>query len=135
MDEAVKKLDKDPKFILERQSKDPQKVLRCYSRRPEDGKIDWNKSSLSILRLINASNKPYAGAFCNLGDEQLTIWDAELIEDEEIFCAIPGQVTKIGDGYIEVTTGLGKLKLTVVELNGSVSSPNLFISSTRIRLT
>jgi UDP-4-amino-4-deoxy-L-arabinose formyltransferase/UDP-glucuronic acid dehydrogenase (UDP-4-keto-hexauronic acid decarboxylating) len=135
IDEAVKKLAKDPQYFLERQSKDPKKALRCYPRRPEDGKIDWNMSSLSILRLINASNKPYAGAFCNWGDKHLTIWDADLVDDEEIFCAFPGQVTKIGNGYIEVITGLGKLKLTIVELNGSSISPNLIISSTRTRLT
>lgn len=37
--------------------------MRRYPRKPEDGRIRWEKSAIDIIRLINASNKLYAGAF------------------------------------------------------------------------
>ena len=39
--EALKALEKDHNFILETQSKDPEKALRCYPRRP-DGFVGIN---------------------------------------------------------------------------------------------
>ena len=90
--EAINKLGDDPEYIMERQSIDPAKGLRCYPRRPEDGRIDWSQSAEQILRLINASNKPFGGAFCEFENEKMIIWDAEIFSEIEPFCAIPGQV-------------------------------------------
>ena len=64
--ESIKQLQKNPNYILEAQSKNWEDALRCYPRKPEDGRIDWTRSAEDILRLINACNKPYAGAFCEL---------------------------------------------------------------------
>lgn len=133
--EAIEKLSKDSNFILEQQSKDPKNALRCYPRTPEDGRIDWNKSAIEILRLINASNKPYAGAFCDFESDKLIIWDAELVDDGEIYCAASGQVIKIGDGFVEVACGIGKLKINSVDYQGQISVPSTFIRSIRKRLT
>ena len=36
--EAVEKLEADPSYLLELQSKSPQDFLRCYPRKPEDGR-------------------------------------------------------------------------------------------------
>ena len=76
--QAVDRLSKNSGFILERQSRDLKDALRCYPRRPEDGRIDWSKSAMDVLRLINACNKPYAGAFCYSEGEKIIIWDAQL---------------------------------------------------------
>ena len=61
---VIKKLEKKPNFILEKQSKNVRDILKCYPRQPQDGRIKWNKTSIYIQRLINASNKPYSGAYC-----------------------------------------------------------------------
>ncbi len=132
--ESLKKLSFDTNYILERQSKNPRDALRCYPRKPEDGRIDWNQSAIDILRLINASNKPYAGAYCEYKGEKLIIWEASLVEDEEIFLAVPGQITHHGHASVEVACGSGKIKLDLVEINNCVSVPAQFISSIRIRL-
>jgi methionyl-tRNA formyltransferase len=134
MVEAVTRLSSDPDYVLERQSKDPKNALRCYPRKPEDGRIDWHQPALNILRLINASNKPYAGAFCDYEGEKLIIWDAELVNDDEVFCAVPGQVTKIGAGFIEVACGAGKLRLLRLETNQRSIKPSELIRSIRKRL-
>jgi UDP-4-amino-4-deoxy-L-arabinose formyltransferase/UDP-glucuronic acid dehydrogenase (UDP-4-keto-hexauronic acid decarboxylating) len=132
---AVDRLARDPNYLLERQSKNPADALRCYPRRPEDGRIDWNRPAINVLRLINASNKPYAGAFCVFDGKYLIIWDAELVEDGEIFCAVPGQVTKIGDGFVEVACGVGKIRIRQAEVEGVTQMPRRWIGSIRERLT
>jgi len=132
---AVKKLEKDPNYFLEKQSKNLKDALRCYPRIPEDGRIDWQKSNIEILRLINAHNKPYSGAFCFYEGKKLIIWDAELFEDEEIYLAVPGQVASIEkDGSIIVITGSGKLKIKEIEYEGFVGKPTEKIKSIRRRL-
>lgn len=133
--EAVEQLAHDPGYVLERQSKNPADALRCYPRRPEDGRIDWNRSAVDILRLINASAKPYAGAFCVFQDQQLIVWDACMSPtSDERFLAIPGQVTEIGEGYVDVACGEGKLRLRLVEAHGSEQPATRLICSLRSRL-
>jgi methionyl-tRNA formyltransferase len=132
--ESLDKFKTDPAYVLEKQSKDLQDSLRCYPRKPEDGKIDWNKSAEEILRLINATNKPYTGAFCNYEGENLIIWDAE-IALEENFLAIPGQVTLINEDFIEVATGDGKLRINSIEIAGKIINPSMLIGSIRKRLS
>ncbi len=134
--EAINKLSENKYYILETQSKDPKDALRCYPRIPEDGRIDWNKSNIEILRLINASNKPYSGAYCNFDDKKLIIWDAELFEDSEIYLAEVGQVANIEeDGSIVVISGNGKLKIKEIEYDNFIGSPNVKIKSIRKRLS
>jgi len=132
--EAVQKLNSNPTYVLEQQSKDPKQALRCYPRKPEDGRVDWTKPAIDVLRLINASNKPYAGAFCDYEGEKLIIWDAELVADDEVFCAVPGQVTKIGNGFIEVACGMGKIRVLSVEYSECNTLPDQILKSIRRRL-
>ena len=134
MSEALTRLSSDPNYILERQSTNAKDALRCYPRKPEDGRIDWRESALNILRLINASNKPFAGAYCDFECDKLIIWDAELVNDDEVFCAVPGQITKIGESFIEVACGSGKLRLLMVEVNMQSMEPSKLIQSVRKRL-
>jgi methionyl-tRNA formyltransferase len=134
--QAVEKLTHNPYYILEKQSKDTKCALRCYPRRPEDGRIDWKKPAIEILRLINASNKPYSGAFCDYEGKRMRIWDAGLVQDDEVYCAVPGQVIMIADAYIEVACIDCKLKIYKVQLDaGDECSPSRYITSIRKRLT
>ena len=133
--EALKKLERDPNYYLEIPSDNPKDWLRCYPRLPEDGRIDWNKSNLEILRLINATNKPYSGAFCYFEEKKVIIWDAELYEDNENYLAIPGQIASIEpDGSIIVITGKGKLRIKEIECEEIIGKPNKLIKSIRNRL-
>jgi len=133
---ALQELSRNPNYVLERQSRNPEDALRCYPRRPEDGRINWCRSALEVLQVINACNKPYAGAFCDLGGQKLIIWDAELVEDREVFCAVPGQVTFIGKGSVDVACSAGKLRLLKVQLEGKAESfPDRYVTSLRQRLS
>lgn len=133
--EAADALDRDPSFVLERQSTDPADALRGYPRTAEDGRIDWSAPSLAILRLVNASNRPFAGAFCIYGGERLTIWDAEPVADDaERFLAVPGQVLRIGEGFADIATGDGRIRLRSVQLGGEPCTPDRLLTSIRTRL-
>jgi UDP-4-amino-4-deoxy-L-arabinose formyltransferase/UDP-glucuronic acid dehydrogenase (UDP-4-keto-hexauronic acid decarboxylating) len=132
---ALKMLDANPEYVLEKQLKDPTQVLRCYPRKPEDGRIDWTKPSIDVLRLINACNKPYAGAFCDFEGAKLIVWDAELVTNGEVFCAVPGQITKVSGGFVEVACGTGKVRIWEAEVGGRSDMPRVWIQSIRKRLT
>ena len=47
-------------------------------RRPEDGRIDWNQSALSIHNLIRAVAPPYPGAFTELSGGTLRVLRSRL---------------------------------------------------------
>lgn len=132
---SVNQIEKKSDFVLENQSKDPSVASRCYPLLPDDGRIKWNSPAVDIIRLINAFNKPYAGAFCYLKNDKITIWDAELVIDEEIFYSTPGQITKIGSGFIEVACGENKIQIKSIEINSNIDSPDKLIKSIRTRLT
>ncbi|MER1967973.1 formyltransferase family protein [Castellaniella sp. GW247-6E4] len=131
---ALQEIIKNPEFILERQSLDPQDALRCYPRRPEDGKIDWHQAAVDIIRLINASNKPYAGGFCDFNGHKMTIWEACLPSEGERFLAVPGQVTAVDECYIDVACGSGKIRVLKAEMNGHSAYPSTWVKSIRDRL-
>jgi methionyl-tRNA formyltransferase len=134
-EKALNHLFADPAFCLARQSADPADALRCYPRRPEDGRIDWRRPAEDVLRLINASTRPYAGAYCELEGRRLIVWSAELVDDGERFMAVPGQVTRAGEGMVDVATGRGKVRLRQVEMDGGEVPVSQLIRSIRQRLT
>lgn len=43
-------------------------------RRPEDGAIDWHRSSTDIHNLIRAVSHPYPGAFASIAGRRTIIW-------------------------------------------------------------
>jgi methionyl-tRNA formyltransferase len=132
--DAPLRLQADPAYMLERQSKDPQDALRCYPRRPEDSRIDWSVAAIDVLLLFNVSNKHYAGAFCGYEGRPLIIWEAETIDDGERFCARPGQITAIAEQTVDLACGLGKLRIRQVKLDAEPMSAARCITSIRKRL-
>ncbi len=116
------------------QSKDPTDALRCYPRRPEDGRIAWQQSAEQVLRLINASNRPYAGAFCELEGERVIIWDAELGPAQN-YLAIPGQWAGWAGDHVDVATGQGLLRIKTIERGGVIGPPRAFAQSLRSRFS
>ena len=133
--DAFDAIARNPAYVLRTQSKDPADALRCYPRKPEDGRIDWRDDALHIVRLINASNRPYSGAFCEFEGRRVTIWHGEPVEDGERFLAVPGQVTAIGDDAIEVATGNGKVRIARLECDGAPVEPRTLVTSLRARFT
>lgn len=132
--EAIELLENDENYILEKQSKNSKDILRCYPRLPEDAKIDWNKSNIEILRLINASSYPFDGAYSEYDGKIIKILDAEIYNDNEIYSAVPGQIAIINNNEVVVITGKGKLVIKEIKINDIVIRPTSIIKSIRTRL-
>jgi methionyl-tRNA formyltransferase len=107
-------------------------------RRPDDGKINWNQSSLEIYNLIRAVAMPYPGAFTSLNDKKLYVWKASLLGLNEI--DLPGHTgeivdfTKYDDAFI-VKTGDHYLMLNSLQFeNEPVKSCEELFSAKKIKI-
>ncbi len=85
-------------------------------RRPEDGRIDWNKSADQIYNLIRAVTEPYPGAQAILdSNEKIIIWWAQPAHG--LNNEIPGTVNIVREEVL-VQTGKNAVKLEHIEVAG-----------------
>jgi methionyl-tRNA formyltransferase len=133
--QSLSELEKDPEFAIENSKEMEIRSHRCHERRPEDGKINWNQTPNQILRLVNASGRPYFGAFTFLNGKILKIFSARIGNISEDISAVPGQVIMIGGDYVSIACGNGALNLLSIEYDGIEMNPKQLLKSTRIRLS
>ncbi len=133
--ESLARLEDNPDYCLEDQYKSTFTPLRCFPRRPEDGRIRWAQSSLEVHRLVKASARPYRGAFSYSGDVEVTIWDSQITNWKEDFLAIPGQVMDISENSITVACGEGALRVVEWQVSGESTLNTPFLRSIRDRLS
>ncbi len=132
--DSINKLDSNHKFFLEKQSTNPEKIIRCYPRKPEDGRINWNNSSIQINRLIRASGEPYPGAFTFFNSQRVTIYKSKVVNEKSMWYGIPGQFAEFTkDNTLNILTGDGKLELIEIEFNGKRCEPGKIFNSLRSR--
>lgn len=87
-------------------------------RKPEDGLINWAKSSWEIFNLVRALVPPWPGALTLFRSRKLLIWKAKPTDGKIDGPAgiLPGQVCGISDKGFLVTTGNGHLLVEKVQL-------------------
>lgn len=97
-------------------------ALTLPKRRPEDGLIDWGKSSLALFNWVRALTHPYPGAFTYLRGKKLLIWEARIAHypsgpspDGTWESYRPGEIVSVDDGIV-VSAGGAEL-LSVHRLN------------------
>jgi methionyl-tRNA formyltransferase len=113
LDEVLPLIKKDQ---IPRQRQNLSQGSYYGGRRPEGGRIDWNKSADEIYNLIRAVTEPYPGAFAlSDNDERIIIWWAEPVVSNEAF--MPGKLI-ITDKEIIVQTGKNAIKLLDIEVKG-----------------
>jgi methionyl-tRNA formyltransferase len=61
-------------------------------RRPEDGRLDWTRSSDEVYDFVRALTRPYPGAFTGTGPDRLTIWRCACLPIAAGVGARPGEV-------------------------------------------
>jgi methionyl-tRNA formyltransferase len=108
------------------QPQDDRDATYACTRVPDDGEIDWAGPTVSIDRLVRALTDPYPGAFTWLGLRRLRIRRAAPVVDSPTYVGrIPGRVvrTSKADGWVEVLTGDGVLRLTEVQWDGEEPVP------------
>lgn len=73
-------------------------------RRPEDGRIDWDKSADELYNFVRALTHPFPGAFAEMNGKKVFIWRARAIEGR----AKPGEM--VSDNPPTFGTGGGLLE-------------------------
>jgi methionyl-tRNA formyltransferase len=87
----------------------------CCARTPEDGEIDWRRSTEEIFNLVRAVAPPYPGAFTFLNERKLEIhaaqpFDSHLFDDS---CK-NGEIldVSVAGNKFAIKTGSGSLLVT-----------------------
>ena len=109
------------KLLTGRAPETPQNEAEatCFGgRKPDDGRIDWSRSSSEIFNLIRAVTDPYPGAFTDIDGARLMVWWAEPAPGHT---GQPGTILSCDP--LVVATGDGALRLTRTEWRGIPSSP------------
>jgi methionyl-tRNA formyltransferase len=117
-------------------AQDHREATYGCGRVPDDGEIDWSKSTSSIDRLVRALAPPFPGAFTHIEMEQLIIARAAPVLDPPIYSGrVPGRIVgrSRAGGWVDVLTGDGVFRIFEVIASGSKSScpATTFIRSTR----
>ena len=90
---------------------DPNRSSKWPKRKPEDGIIDWNTSTINLYNWIRAQTHPYPGAFTFFGDKKLFIWKSKPSKLPSTFDKLPnGSIISISSSLV-VKTGDGSIDL------------------------
>jgi methionyl-tRNA formyltransferase len=81
-------------------------------RDEKDYYIDWNKNSQKIIRMIDATGYPYAGAHTTLNGEVIILDNAVDFDDLKIENRDEGKIIFFDEGYPVVVCGEGLIKIT-----------------------
>lgn len=108
-DLAVKLVEKNlpqmikGELVLAEQNEEKRRIFP--QRKPDDGEIDWVKTSAELYNFIRAQTKPYPGAFFWFEGHKITVWKAA--EADQIFNKLePGSLTvQNGNLYISCAEG------------------------------
>jgi methionyl-tRNA formyltransferase len=95
-------------------------TLTC-SRTPADGIIDWSRQTKTLFDQVRALTWPYPGAYTYYNGRKLIIWTASCPPRIPNYVGrIPGRVVAVAkqDGYADVLTGDGILRIGDVQLEG-----------------
>jgi methionyl-tRNA formyltransferase len=101
--------------MLKWHKQDETKATYTCKRIPEDGEIDWTKSSADIFNLIRALSPPYPCAWTRHKDKRVGIEKASLPRTQLNFTGnIPGRVVSISKDGVLVLCGAGQIILNRV---------------------
>ena len=84
--------------------------------KPEDEKIDFNKTSMQIYNQIRGLNS-FPGAYFMLNGKRFKVWES-IIGNETFHQNINGEIVKLYKEGIGVKTGNGVIILTVIQPEG-----------------
>lgn len=133
--DALDILGESPDYHLKYADANSSESFRCYPRKPEDSRIDWNQSAEHIHRIIRASSEPLPGAYSFYRGDKMIVWRASVVSYYGKYLAISGQIADIrADGSVDVVTGSGVFRITDAEYHGLRCYPSSFIKSIRSRL-
>lgn len=102
-------------------------------RVPEDGLIDWSRTTKDIYNFIRAITYPYPGAFSFIRGKKYLIWSSMFADEHKMIYkeSVPGEICYVGRTGIGVRTGDGIIQITKIHgtSDGMVNfnfNPHLF---------
>jgi methionyl-tRNA formyltransferase len=108
--------------LAPRHAQDESAATIMPRRRPEDGRIDWNRDARSLFNWVRALAHPYPGAFTQFEGRKLLVWRAMMGDatgDATHDAGAPaGSLIEGSDGTLHVATGRGTLRLESVQWEG-----------------
>jgi methionyl-tRNA formyltransferase len=93
---------------MPRRRQDARLATVMPRRRPQDGFVDWSRTTLELHNWVRALTHPYPGAFTFLGDRRVFIWKAT--PDASGAALPPGEAGLVG-GRLLAGTADGALSL------------------------
>ena len=132
--EAISLLNNEPCFEIKNDDKSEE--TRGFSRLPQDGYINWNKSTHYIHRLIRASGNPFQGAYTYLDNNKVIILKARIEFPSYKFYGVPGQIASRNSklGEVKIITADGLLVLEKIKVNKENYIPTDFFKTVKVRL-
>lgn len=107
------------KGIVPRRKQDDRQATVMPKRRPEDGRIDWTRSTREIYNWIRALTDPYPGAFSILDGKHMWIWAACTHQDTSNCQRFgPGAVIHDSEGWPLIATRDGWIRVLEAQLDG-----------------
>ena len=104
---------------LPRTRQDDSLATVMPKRRPEDGLINWNRSTREVYNWVRALTEPYPGAFSFVNGERVWIWKADLEAGPMVQrSSKPGEVTIASGGWPQVLAADGWIRLVSVQREG-----------------
>ena len=102
-------------------AQDSKKADYLPRRSPEDGIIDWNKTSLELYNWVRALTHPFPGAFTLYKNKKLFIWKSSLPDKtEKAKPGQPGQIASIDREGILVKTKDKSILLKQLQFENSI---------------
>lgn len=120
---------------MPRRLQDASAATVMPKRRPEDGKIDWTKTSRQLHDWVRALTHPYPGAFTffEAGGQARRIWIWRAAAVPAAAEWLPGTLTHDEAGWPVVTTRDGGLRLLSVQVDGAAETDGNLVWSAGLR--
>lgn len=112
------------------------KPTYCCTRLPNDGLIDWTKTSVEIHNFIRALTPPFPGAFTFFNGMRMIILNSKIPKNVRVYEGrIPGRVVSIQKNEgVEILTGDGSILIQDIVFNGEETKASDVIKTVKVSL-
>ncbi len=94
-------------------------------RRPEDGRIDWQRGAAEIHNLVRGVAPPYPGAFSDVAGRRIRVLRSLLAREQPVRIGFPALYCDSGRCYAECGDG-NALRILSLEVDGTMLDQRTF---------